>query len=255
MVGIRHSAWQIPTKLASGYRSYAPDLLAIAGRVRRLRDVGLGVAELAAVVPLLDDAAAVRRVLERHPTRLIADSAAVTARIQEVDQLIASLEEPAMSIEITHRVRPARTVASLRDTIPTYADEGLLWQRLMPALFAAGAMPAPAAEAVAVFHDDDYRETDVDVEVQLDVAAPFASTDAVRCVEVPATPIAVGTLHGPYDGIGTVMEAIGAWVSEHGYRFAGPMFDVYLVSPQQDPEPAHWVTDVCVPVAAANGES
>jgi len=241
----------------SGYRSYAPALLATARKVRRLRDVGLGVAELAACVPLLDEPGAMRRVLERHRTRLIAEAAAASARIQEVDALITGLEEPLMSVTVTHRIEPARTVASLRGVIPTYADEGRLWERLMPALFSAGAQLAPDARAVAVFHDDDYRETDCDVEVRLEVAAPFATPDSgdpaddVRCVDLPAQEVAVGVLHGSYERVGEVMEAVGRWVPEHGYRFAGPMFNVYLVSPHEDPEPAHWVTEVCIPVAPA----
>ena len=238
----------------SGYRSYAPAQLQAARQVRRLRDVGLGVAELAACVPLLDEPGAMRRVLERHRTRLITEAAAAGARIQEVDDLITGLEEPLMSVTVTHRTEPARTVASLRGVIPTYADEGRLWERLMPALFAAGAQLAPDARAVAVFHDEDYRETDCDVEVRLEVTAPFTppeGDDGVRCVDLPAQDVAVGVLHGAYDRVGEVMEAVGRWVPEHGHRFAGPMFNVYLVSPREDPEPAHWVTEVCVPVAPA----
>ena len=238
----------------SGYRSYAPAQLATARQVRRLRDVGLGVAELAACVPLLDEPGAMRRVLERHRTRLIAEAAAAGARIREVDHLITGLEEPLMSVTVTHRTDPARTVASLRGVIPTYADEGRLWERLMPALFQAGAALAPDARAVAVFHDEDYRETDCDVEVRLEVAAPFTAppgADGVRCVDLPAQEVAVGVLRGGYEHVGEVMEAVGRWVPEHGYRFAGPMFNVYLVSPREDPEPAHWVTEVCLPVAPA----
>lgn len=239
----------------SGYRSYAPALLATARRVRRLRDVGLGVAELAACVPLLDEPGVMRGVLERHRTRLIAEAAAAGARIQEVDDLITGLEEPLMSVTVTHRTEPPRTVASLRGVIPTYADEGRLWERLMPALFAAGAQLAPDARAVAVFHDEDYRETDCDVEVRLEVVAPFTppgGADTVRCVELPAQDVAVGVLNGSYERVGEVMEAVGSWVPEHGYRFAGPMFNVYVVSPHEDPEPAHWVTEVCIPIAPAS---
>lgn len=233
----------------SGYRSYAPTLLFAARWVRELRDIGLGVHEIAACVPVLDDPRAVRAVLERQRTRLIAEAADVVDRIREVDHLVTALEGPVMSVSITHRTNPARVTASVRDTIPTYADEGRLWERLMPALFTAGATLAPDARAIAVFHDEDYKESDCDVEVQLDVAAPFATSGDVRCVEVPAQEVAVAVLNGPYDGIGAVMEAVGRWVPENGYRFAGPMFNVYLVSPHEDPEPSHWVTEVCVPVA------
>lgn len=233
----------------SGFRYYSPALLVTARQVRQLRDVGLGVAELAACVTALGDTATLRSTLLQHRGRLADDAATVADRIREVDHLIATLEEPAMSIEINHRTLPARTVASLRAVIPTYADEGQLWQRLMPAVFSSGTMPAPDARAIAVFHDEDYKESDVDVEIQLPVAAPFADAGDVRCVEVPEQEVATGILNGPYDAIGSVMEAVGSWVPENGYRFAGPMFNIYLVSPQEEQDPAKWVTEVCVPVA------
>jgi len=233
----------------SGYRSYSPALLSVARWVRELRDIGLGVHEIAACVPILDDPRAVRAVLERQRTRLIAEASDVVDRIREVDHLITALEEPAMSVTISHRTTPARIAASVRDVIPSYADEALLWQRLIPAMFGLGAVPAPDARTVAVFHDEDYKESDCDVEVQFDVAAPFAGSGDVRCVEIPEQEVAVGILNGPYDGIGAVMEAVGHWVPENGYRFAGPMYNIYLVSPHEDPEPSHWVTEVCVPIA------
>lgn len=236
----------------SGYRSYSPTLLSVARWVRELRDIGLGVHEIAACVPVLDDPRAVRAVLERQRTRLIAEAADVVDRIREVDHLITALEEPAMSVTISHRTTPARIAASVRDVIPSYADEALLWQRLIPAMFGLGAVPAPDARTVAVFHDEDYKESDCDVEVQFDVVAPFtppAGSGDVHCVEVPEQEVAVGILNGPYDGISAVMEAVGHWVPENGYRFAGPMYNIYLVSPHEDPEPSHWVTEVCVPIA------
>ena len=241
-----------PTKVDafSGYRYYAPALVRTAGRLRTLRDIGLGVEELAACTPLLDDPAALRAVLERQRDRLLTDASAVADRIREVDHLITDLEVPTMSIAITHTTMPARTVASLRDTIPSYADEGLLWQRLMSTLPATGAPIAPTATPVAVFHDEGFVESGPDVEVQLDVAAPFEDAGDVHCRQVPEQEVVVGTLHGPYEGVSDVMEAIGAWVGEHGYRFAGPMYDRYLVGPQQEPDPGRWVTEVCVPVAA-----
>lgn len=242
-----------PTRVdpASGYRSYAPALLVTAHRVRQLRDVGLSVAELAECVPLLADPVALRALLVRQRGRLVDEVAEVTGRIREVDQIISALEEPIMAIEITHRTMPARTVASLRAVIPSYADEGQLWQRLMPAVFSSGTTPAPDAHAIAVFHDEDYKEADADVEIQFAVAGPFPDAGDIHCVQVPEQEVAVGVLHGPYDQIGSVMEAVGRWVPEHGYTFAGPMFNVYLVSPHEQPDPAQWVTEVCVPVKKA----
>lgn len=235
----------------SGYRQYAPALLRTARTIRALRDLGLGVAELAACAPLLDDDAAMRAVLEHQRTRLLAEADAVSTRVREVDRLISLLEGTTMSTTVERRTLPARTVAAVRGTIAEYKDEGCLWERLMAGLPATGAAVAPDGMAVAVFHDDTYVEQDADVEVQLDVAAPFASAGDVRCLDLPATDVAVGVLHGSYEGIGEVLGDLGRWVGEHDLRIAGPMFNIYRVSPSENPDPAAWVTEVCLPVAPA----
>ena len=235
----------------TGYRFYSAGLLGTAYRICALRDVGLGVAELAACVPLLDDTDALRAVLEMQRARLETDAAAVADRIREVVHLIEILEVPVMSIDIVQRELPARTVASVRGTIPDYSAEGLLWQRLMAGLPATGAVVADAPLVIAVFHDASYVESDTDVEVQLDVAAPFTGDGQVRCVEVPVLPVVQGTLLGSYDGMGAVTEALGRWVGEHGLRIDGPMLNIYVAGPAEQPDPTKWVTQVCVPVTAA----
>ncbi|MBB2923006.1 MerR family transcriptional regulator [Cellulomonas cellasea] len=236
---------------ASGYRTYSARALRTADWVRTLRDLGMGVAELTACAGLVDDPAAVRAVLEAQRGRLVREAAAALARVGDVDRLLATLDVPAAPVPVTVRRLPARTVASLRATIPTYADEGVLWQRLYPALAAAGGRPAAPGWTAAVLHDPEFREHDVDVEVLCEVASPFASTDELRCVERPGQDVAVGVLRGPYDAIGATVGAVGAWVAEQGLTFDGPLLDVYVVAPAQDPEPAHWLTEVCVPVTPA----
>lgn len=237
----------------SGYRRYSVDLLRTAARILELRDVGLTVADLARCAAALDDPAVLAAVLKGQRGNLEADADAVAARLRKVDLLIAHLEEPMSTttrpVEVSLRTFGPRTVASLRDVIPDYRAEGRLWERLMAGLPGVGAVPAADALSVAVFHDDDVVEHDADVEVQLDVAAPFESAGDVRCVEVPEITVACGRLHGPYEGIPVATEAIGRWITENGYRVDGPMFDVYVVSPMEAPDPAGWVTDVCVPVA------
>jgi len=46
-----------------------------------------------------------------------------------------------------------------------------------------------------------------------------------------------------------VCAAIGAWIAEHGYTPDGPMFNIYVVGPTDDPNPANWVTDINYPIA------
>ncbi len=241
---------------STGYRSYAPAQLRTAARICALRDAGFPVAEIGRLLPVLDDPAGdhrevVREALEQQRARLEADAEGVRRRLARVDHLITTLEESAMSVEVRRTTVPATTVAALRGTIPTYADEGLLWQRLMPALGAAGAQPAPGGAVGATFHDEGFQEQDVDVEVWIEVARPFPGTAEVRCVELPERDVATATFTGPYDQVGAVTAAIGGWIAAQGLAMDGPMFDVYRVGPPQEQDPSRWVTDVCQPVRDA----
>ena len=233
---------------SSGYRFYAPDQLDTAARVCALRDAGFPVAEIARLLAAHDRPSVLRQALDEQRDRLLADAEDVRQRIERVDHLITTLEESAMSIEVNRTTIPAMTVAALRDVIPTYADEGLLWQRLQPALAASGARPAPGGAVGATFHDEGYQERDVDVEIWMEVAAPFADLDDVRCVHVPERDVAAATFSGAYEQVSTVTAALGSWIAENDLAMAGPMFDIYVVGPGTEPDPARWVTQVCQPV-------
>jgi len=233
---------------ASGYRYYSAEQLVTTSRIRTLRDVGCSVAQIREPLPTFTDPGALRLGLEYQRIQLEADAVATRERIGRIDHLITQLTEVAMSIEVTRTTLPAMTVAALRDVIPTYTDESLLWKRLMPAIEAAGAVLADPPACGATFHDDEHKESDVDVEVWEQVAAPFTPAGDVRCVEVPEREVAMAVLRGSYDGIGAVFQELGTWVSRNDVRIVGPAINIYRVSPAQDSDPAHWVTEVCLPI-------
>jgi effector-binding domain-containing protein len=56
-------------------------------------------------------------------------------------------------------------------------------------------------------------------------------------------------LYGSFDGMSAVAEAIGEWIASHGHTLAGPMFNLYVVGPSEDPNPEHWVTEANYPIA------
>ena len=45
-----------------------------------------------------------------------------------------------------------------------------------------------------------------------------------------------------------VYGAVISWVSENGYESAGPMFNIYHVSPHETDDPGEFVTEVCYAV-------
>lgn len=237
--GILDPVWVDPF---SGNRYYAATQLSDARRIGQLRDAGFSVAQMGDFLASLGDPSSAATLIEAHRERLQGQRDEVEERYVALGHVESSLKELMMTIDVTTTTLPAMTVASLRDTIPSYADEQLLWSRLMPALAAA-----PIGPAGATFHDEDYRETDVDVEVWLGVAEPFDAPAPVQCREIPEQRVASATLRGSYAQMAAVTTAVGEYVAANGLN-TGTMFCVYTVSPAQDPNPDNWITEVCYPI-------
>ncbi|MDR0592556.1 MAG: MerR family transcriptional regulator [Bifidobacteriaceae bacterium] len=236
----------------TGHRFYGPAQLTQAHWIVRLRDAGLPVSEIGQVMANRGDPERLRAIMSGHGERLVGERARLDAMSAAFDRINAFLQESTMDIDVRRIHMPAMTVAALRRILPSYNDEGALWQEIGPLMARSGAaMPGPdQALGGATVLDPEYRESDVDVEVWLRVDAPFTPVAPLECREFPARDCVVATLLGSYDAMPEVTAAIGAHIAAHDLR-TGPMFNIYRVSPAQNPDPAAWVTDVCFPIEAA----
>jgi effector-binding domain-containing protein len=87
---------------------------------------------------------------------------------------------------------------------------------------------------------------------EFDVEAGFPATGAVSAAgEVVPTELPGGTtataLHrGSYDTLGVTYDAVGTWLSEHGYEPSGAPWESYLDGPDV-PEPRTLVSFPCTP--------
>ncbi|GIG40696.1 MerR family transcriptional regulator [Cellulomonas phragmiteti] len=231
----------------SGYRWYRAEQLTDAHLAVLLRDAGFTVEAIARLLTSTGDPAGVEAAVTAQRAELARRGEDLRAQQSALDRVSTALGGRTTMHDVTLTTFPATTVAALRRILPGYADEGLLWQEMTPLLGASGAVPAPEALAGATFHDPDHRESDVDVEVWLQVTGPFEAVAPLTCRTEPQREAAVARLTGDYTGIPAVMASLGAFVAAHRLE-TGPMFNVYRVGPGQSPDPADWVTDVCLPV-------
>jgi DNA-binding transcriptional MerR regulator len=228
---------------ASGYRYYHPEQLREAERVLSLRDAGFSVAQMPAALRAFDDAESLRHLLAAQRRHLIEEQDRAQDRLAALDRLIHTTEEPDMSITIRHATLPAMTVATMRDVLPSYAHEQQLWDQLMPTLPPGSyATDAPCG---ATYPDEEYRDSDVEVEIWVQLTEPVAADLPHRHIDEQT--IVATTVHGDYSQFTQVCQELGRYVTEHSLK-TGPIFNIYRVSPAQDPNPDNWVTDVCLPI-------
>ncbi|MET8120101.1 MerR family transcriptional regulator [Micromonospora sp. NPDC005189] len=218
----------------TGYRFYRADQLRRLNRVIALKDLGLTLEQVRAIVDDAVDVAELRGMLRLRRSELAARLSADTARLAAVEARLRTIEsEGTMTTQdvVLKEISPVR-VAELTAVAPSYQTEdiGPVIQPLYPELFrrldAAGIRPA--GPTIAWYEAADGEA--VVVHAGVTVAAVEASAAGeVAVVDLPAVTTAATIIHhGAMDDVEQSMQALARWIEENGYRTDGFAREVYL---------------------------
>lgn len=72
-----------------------------------------------------------------------------------------------------------------------------------------------------------YLDGQINLEVGVELDAPFSGSGEVVGSATPAGLVATTTHYGPYGQLHAAHDAIHAWCRDHGYTPAGPRWEVY----------------------------
>ena len=222
----------------TGYRYYSERQLITAGRIAALR--------------LYDDRAGLDARLAAQRTRLEALAADTAQKLRLLDTARERLRKEAdMNYNVTIRTLPERYAACVRMTIPCYDAEGTVWDVLCRETDHMHLVPDDPCYCSVTFLDEEYKERDVLIEASKTVRGRYPDTEHVRFRTLPPVTYAGCVYRGSYAQISDVIAAVAAWVAANGYESAGPMFNIYHVSPHETQNPDEFVTEVCFPVREA----
>lgn len=238
------------TDNSTSYRYYGEDQLPVASRIAALRDMGFGLPAIGEILKNYHDPKALAEFLSVKRTEVQAEVQDASRRMLLLDTAIDRLrkDDTAMNYTVTIKTFPERYVASVRQIIPSYEQEGMLWNILMKETAPLKIQTADNCNSLAIFHDEGYKEANVDVEVQMSVKGSYENTENVVFKREPAMEIASATYKGGYQQLTTVHHAVATWVRDNGYEFGGTMFCIYHVSPNETQNPEEYVTEVCYSV-------
>lgn len=232
---------------ASGYRYYSSAQLAEADLIRLLRSLELPLEDIRRFIREEDP---VRReaLLEEHRR-------AIEERAERYRFIAASIErllkekEDVMERKIEIKELGDQPVLGVR--FKTAMSEvgchlGNSYGELFACLGKTGEFPA--GPPFGLYHDDEYKEEDADVEACVPTVKLLPGEGNVKGYELSGAKVA-STLHmGPYEQIGDTYQELMLWISEQGYRPSVPCREVYLVGPEQSDDPAEYRTEVQCPI-------
>jgi len=106
--------------------------------------------------------------------------------------------------------------------------------------------------AAAVFHDQEFKENEVNVEVGIYVKQAVAVSSPLAVRELPATSAASFVHYGAFNRVSEAYLATLRWLDANGYRQAGPARALFLhVSQPASRDDESNVTEIQVPVEKA----
>jgi effector-binding domain-containing protein len=141
----------------------------------------------------------------------------------------------------------------VRRVLPHYQAISQLYGELFAALGPAGALaPGEAPLMAAVYHDEGYKDSDVDVEAVAMLRHALPAVPGVHVYDLPGATVASLVHNGAYNRLSQAYDALLKWIEANGYHIVGPGRELYLYSQmpvRQDDETC--VTEIQFPVEKA----
>ena len=234
----------------TAYRQYSAEQIPLVQNIAKLRDLGFSIDEIKDILPRIDDFAYMGRKLRTKADSVQSAIEVEQARLERLFSMSNTMrkERNIMIYEVELKKLPAIKVISLRGIIPQYNQEGFLWEKLGRYV---GEKEIPChSDGYSTFFDEEYKESDVDVEIAIPVDTMGINEGDFVFKEYEEIPLAATVrFTGPFDGgYDAASEKLARWMEDNSYSFAGNLRGHTIVSPDDEPNPEKWETELQAPV-------
>ncbi|MDF3002790.1 MAG: MerR family transcriptional regulator [Bacillota bacterium] len=235
----------------TGYRFYSAAQIQQLQRIIFLRDSGFTVGEISDLLKQCDDNYTLGE-LDRKREEAKEAISEQRKKIAKIDAAISELREGRQPIHYDVLVKriPAYPSLCLRKRIPDYFYEGMLWKELAEQVEREKLEVPQNTLNFAVYHDLEYKDAEVDVEVcaVVNAADPYISSPMFRMVE-EVSAMACMMVYGPFENIGPAFAEFARWLTEHQtYRMSGLNRQICHRGPWNEASEDHYITEIQIPV-------
>lgn len=230
----------------TGYRYYAVEQLPQLNRILALKDLGLSLEQIAALLRTDVSAGEIRGMLRLRQAETQSLIQEAQAQLLRVEARLRQIEKEGLHpmYEVVLKKLPTQRVAAIRRVLPSIGAISTLFGELFGPQMNGARYAGPP---IAIYHDGEFKDADADVEVAIPIAGPLPDGAPAEAKDLAGGEMACVIYQGPYEGLGEGYSAVMAWLEPNGYRIAGPLREVYLRGPGEGANPAEYVTEIQVP--------
>ncbi|WP_312426572.1 MerR family transcriptional regulator [Lacrimispora sp.] len=233
----------------TNYRLYAAEQIPTLNKIIFLRDLGFNVSEIGIAINHWGDEFIAKQLEDKRLEigNVIKSEQEKLAKIELAKNDILR-EKMAINYNVSIKSIPSYQVFSLRRIVPDYYAEGQLWKEMSD--FADKNNIPVSSDTFTIYHDMDYREKDVDMEICAPVARMGKNTNGFvfRNTE-PVQNMACTMVYGPFENIAGAFLAFASWLQEHNqYKMIGQSRQIVHRGPWNEECPDKYLTEIQIPL-------
>lgn len=225
----------------TGYRYYTIEQLARLHRIIALKELGLSLQQISELLQgddlsveklrgmLMLKHSEIEQEIQNGRMRLTN----VAARLQQIEQ-----QGQPSPYEIVIKAVPAQMIASIRQVVSHTSEMDYYCSSLCQQLYQGLKQHdiEPGQTEIAMYHNKEYSETDLDVEMAVLVDPDYQShaviDDKIKFRELPAQDLVASLIYkGPFNGLPAAALALLTWVGTHQYTPDPPLRELRLSGP------------------------
>lgn len=232
----------------TGYRMYSIEQIPVLNKIIYLRDSGFQVSEIA--MALEKDEKSLVEQLEKkriEVEQVIRDEQDKLLKIDMAKREILG-DKNELHYNISIKSIPSYQVLSLRKVVPSYYSEGEMWKELSG--FAAGQHLDISSNTFSIYHDKEYKEQNVDIELCVPVKKMGKNIEpfVYRKTE-PVSHMACTMVYGDFSNIAGVYRAFAEWLNKNEqYQIGDTTRQIVHRGPWNEENPQKYLTEIQIPL-------
>lgn len=225
---------------SNGYRYYTSAQLPVLHQIIALRQIGMTLDEIAKV----QKGMSVEDLLMRKRAELIRTIAQETMKLSQVEYYL-SHKEKNLDYHVILKEIPEVMVASKRVRIPNYEALNEEASKMGREIELVGCVCAVPEYCFNLYHDEGYRDEDIDVEICEAVTEMKEDTETLKFKKMPRVETAACVLHrGGYGGLPKAYSALIQWMEENDFKAVGGPRESYIDGIWNKDSEEEWLTEI-----------
>jgi len=233
----------------TNYRLYSAEQIPALNRIIFLRDFGFNVSEIAVILDHWSDEFITKQLdIKRLEIKDMIKTE--QDKLSKIEQAKEDIKQGKISIHYNVSIKsiPNYHVLSLRRTVPSYYSESSMWREMID--FIRDSNITFSHNTFTIYHDTDYKETGVDIEICSVVSQPRENIKDFVYRKIESVPIMASTMvYGDYRNIAGAYQSFADWLEEHClYKMVGQSRQVVHRGAWNEENPDNYLTEIQIPL-------